>query len=154
MSRTQTLTLLPVALVAALTGALASRGARAQEGTGDHPASAPVSKPAPWEYRVFLMDYTEYSEKDEWKGFYAQAGGNALKADSEFRSLHVLNWLAHDGWELVQIVQIKEKLGYLYLRRPRTSDALPVAPTADGTLLQQPKDFPNPDPHPRRPAPH
>lgn len=150
MSRTHTLALVPLLLAAALSGAAFSGLARAQQGSDAPGAPAPGVKPAPWEYRVVALDFTDYSEKDEWKAFSDRNGGNALKADADFRA-YVLNYLAHDGWELVQVVFVKDKLSYLYLKRPRTSDALPELPQGDGTQVpQDPKGFPGPDGRPPR----
>jgi len=131
-----------VLFAAALGGALLGSRARAQ----DPEPAAPAARPAPWEYRVFLMDQTEYSLKDDWKEFRDRAGGNELRADADFRS-YVLEHLARDGWELVQVVTVKAKLDYLYLRRPRGSGP-PVAPSAPSG--EDPKTYPGSDPRPPR----
>src|SRR5262249_27907708 len=102
-----------------------------------------------FEYRVFAMDFNDYSEKDEFKDFKTKAGGNEIKADAEFRG-YVLNFLAKDGWELEQVVQLKEKLGYFYLRRPPTASEPAATPKQQP---DDPKSYPEGDPR-RRPRPH
>jgi hypothetical protein len=135
----------------ALGGAFLVPRARAQ---GDAPPAAPAHRPAPWEYKVFLMDFGEYQEKDDWKEFKEKAGGNEPKADASFRT-YVLNYLAKDGWELIQVVQTKEKLGYFYLRRPRIEGALePPFPQNGEPVPPDPKEFPPDGPHPRRSPNH
>jgi hypothetical protein len=76
-------------------------------------------KPSPYEYRVFLVDAREFSDKDDWKQVLEQEGGNAFHADATFKA-YVLNHLAKEGWELVQVVQTtkdKPEIVHFYLRR-------------------------------------
>lgn len=74
--------------------------------------------PAPYEYRVFLMNFPDYKDKDDWAEFKERNGGNEMKADAEFKG-HVLNHLAKEGWELVQVLSPKPEVAQFYLRRPR-----------------------------------
>jgi hypothetical protein len=62
------------------------------------------------------MDFREYKDKDDWKEFLGRAGGNEMRADADFKG-HVLNHLAKEGWELVQVIPIKAELTHYYLRR-------------------------------------
>jgi hypothetical protein len=136
--------ILALVFAGAVGGSLLGPRARAQD-----PPPAPAPKPCPWDYKVFCMDYNEYSEKDDWKEFRARVGGNALKADAEFRS-YVLNWLAKDGWELVQVVQLKTELGYFYLRRPHRDAPPPAA--SEQEPESDPRNLPPDDPRrPRKP---
>ncbi len=88
-------------------------------------AQSDSSKSA-WEYKVFLVDGRDFQDKDDWKAILEKAGGNAFKADADFKE-YILNYMANDGWELMQVVQpVKEAKGggggeivHFYMRRPR-----------------------------------
>lgn len=99
-------------VVAFLLGVLATR-AIAQD--------PPAASPAPWEYRVFLVDSREFRDKDDWKDIVAREGGNEFRAEPAFKA-YILNFLAKEGWELVQVmpaVKEKNEIVHFYLRRPR-----------------------------------
>ncbi len=98
------------------TGVIATR-AKAE----DPKPAAGAREPAPWEYRVFLVDIREFRDKEDWKAVVEQEGGNEFRADPAFKA-YILNHLAKDGWELVQVlpaVRDKNEIVHFYLRRPR-----------------------------------
>lgn len=77
--------------------------------------------PSAYEYRVFLVDAREFRDKDDWKDVVAKEDGNEFRADPAFKA-YILNHLAKEGWELVQVVgcaKDKPEIVHLYLRRPR-----------------------------------
>jgi hypothetical protein len=93
-------------------------GTRAVVAQSDSPRSG-------WEYKVFLVDGRDFQDKDDWKQILEKAGGNAFKADADFKE-YILNHFANDGWELVQVVQpVKDSKGgsgeivHFYMKRPR-----------------------------------
>jgi Domain of unknown function (DUF4177) len=105
-----------LALVLAIFAGSMTRAVVAQ---GD--GKEPETKASPWEYRVFLVDGREFRDKDDYKEVLAKADGNDFHADADFKA-YVLNHLAKEGWELVQVIQpVKEKseIVHFYLRRAK-----------------------------------
>lgn len=85
-------------------------------------AQSDPGKPGAYEYKVFLVDAREFRDKEDWKEVVAKEEGNEFRADPVFKG-YILNHLAKDGWELVQVVPVakdKVEIVHLYLRRPRT----------------------------------
>jgi hypothetical protein len=85
-------------------------------------AQSDSPKPSSYEYRVFLVDAREFRDKDDWKEIVAKEEGNEFKADPAFKA-YILNHLAKEGWELVQVAPAakdKPEIVHLYLRRPRS----------------------------------
>ena len=86
----------------------------------EDPPAPKVHAPSPWEYKVFLVDAREFRDKEDWKDAVAKEDGNELRADPVFKG-YVLNHLAKEGWELIQVLhplKDKNEVVHFYLRRP------------------------------------
>ncbi|MEZ0228205.1 MAG: hypothetical protein ACAI25_06240 [Planctomycetota bacterium] len=91
--------------------------------TAEDPPVTPKAahEPAPFEYKVFLLDARDFRDKDDWKEAVAHADGNEFRADPVFKS-YVLNHLAQEGWEFIQVLPASKEnhqIVHFYLRRPR-----------------------------------
>ncbi|MBI3726370.1 hypothetical protein HY251_20785 [bacterium] len=97
-----------------------------------------------YEYKVFAMAYGDFKEKDDYKAILERAEGNELRADGDFKA-YVLDYLAQEGWELVQVVTPKNDLTVFYLKRVKLPGQPPSEIEGSGGPL------PGPDKKPRHP---
>ena len=110
-------------IAAAFLGASLRTSAR-----GDTGATGPKQV---YQYQVFTLDYGDYKDKEDWKAIVERDGGNELRAGADFKT-YVLNYLATQGWELVQVVPLKTEISFFYLRRPFQEGQTPEMPEGPG----------------------
>jgi hypothetical protein len=69
-----------------------------------------------YENKVVLVAYNDYKKSPQWKTIVEQYDDNELLAFFPFQEL-LLNTLAKDRWELIQIHPLNAKTVVFYLKR-------------------------------------
>lgn len=68
------------------------------------------------EFKVVPVQFSDYKTTPQWKNILIRNGNNEALARSAFHEL-LLNTLAKDGWELVQVIKEDKKNAVFYLKR-------------------------------------
>ncbi|MDF1663460.1 MAG: hypothetical protein P1V97_16940 [Planctomycetota bacterium] len=68
------------------------------------------------EFKVVPVQFNDYKTTPQWRRILVTNGNNEALARSAFHEL-LLNTLAKDGWELVQITKEDKKNAVFYLKR-------------------------------------
>lgn len=69
------------------------------------------------EFKVVPVQFSDYKTSPQWKNILARSSNNEELARASFHEL-LLNTLAKDGWELIQITTEDKKNAAFYLKRP------------------------------------
>ncbi len=75
-----------------------------------------------WEYRVVLLDYSQYSKTPEFRKLLKDKNSTPTQANLQFIQ-KILNTFGSQGWELVQVVVPKSRIRnfiYFYFKRLKT----------------------------------